>query len=84
MPRYRVYVREVHIQPYVVEASSPLEAIENCFEGDLEDGLEYSHTLEQETFTVDRLLGGEREPIEAHYTVEELNEMRRIADAKEG
>ena len=58
LPEYFVNVREVHIQPYRVEAASPEEAIKivNGGGGDIvEEGMEYSHTLDDEYWTVDEV-----------------------------
>ena len=57
--KYIVEVREVHIQPYEVEADSPEQAIQNVKDGEedkiamIESGFEYSHTLDSEFWTVE-------------------------------
>jgi len=55
MKRYFVNVREVHISIREVVASSQKEAIEkvDAGEGEALDGLEFSHTLAPEYWTVD-------------------------------
>lgn len=61
MPKKKTFivnVREVHIQPFRVEAETRQEAIEIVADGggDLMEGcLEYSHTLDPDTWTVDEL-----------------------------
>jgi hypothetical protein len=54
--KYLVSVREVHIQMVEVEAESPEDAKEKVAEGEgryLDNALEYSHSLEPDTWTVD-------------------------------
>lgn len=51
-----VNVREVYIQPYKVEAETNEEAIRIVADGGgdlMEDCLEYSHTLDPDTWTVE-------------------------------
>lgn len=53
---YMVNMREVHIQPVRVEASSEEEAKERVKDGEgeyVDNALEYSHTLSSEYWTVD-------------------------------
>lgn len=55
--RFIVEVREVHVQPYEVEANSKEQAIEVVKEGGgeiIENALEYSHTLDSEYWTVSK------------------------------
>ncbi len=65
MPEYIVNVREIHIQPHLVTANNPAQAIELCQQlresGEANYdlyGLEYSHTLNSEFWTIDEI--GER------------------------
>jgi hypothetical protein len=65
--KFRVCVREVHIQGYVVEAASPDEAIGKVAdgEGEMDEGhFEYSHTLDTDYWTAyeDRVLELPRPP----------------------
>ena len=56
MAEYYVLVREVHVSYRRVEASSPEEAKKVAQEGGGEDShLEYSHTLDPETWTVEEV-----------------------------
>jgi hypothetical protein len=59
MPKYKVEVKEVHIQTYTVdEDCSPEEAKEKVFDKEeyLNDGdFVYSHTLEPETWYVTKV-----------------------------
>lgn len=57
MPKFRVGVREVHLAYYEVEADSPSQALEKVSEGECEDleEIEYSDTLNQETWLVENL-----------------------------
>jgi hypothetical protein len=60
MDRFIVSVREVHVQGYQVEAKDAGDAISKVIngEGDLmESYFEYSHTLDPETWIVEK---GER------------------------
>ena len=57
MKKYIVCVREVWIQMLKVEAESDSEAIEIVERGggkEIENMLEYSHTLDSEYWTVDK------------------------------
>lgn len=57
MPKFNVMVREVHVSHRHVNAEGKEEAIEkvaNCDEND-EVYLEYSHTLDSETWTVEEV-----------------------------
>jgi len=67
--KYRVLVREVHVQHTIVEADSEEEAIKKVAEGeetvDVRE-LEYSHTLDKETWTA------EKEPEEETSTEESV------------
>jgi len=56
--KYRVDVREVHIQGIEVEAESEEAAIRAVQAGEgtfIDDALEYSHALDSETWTVDKV-----------------------------
>lgn len=56
---YIVRVREVHVQPYRILAETPEEALRLVADGGgdiLEADLEYSHTLDPDTWTIE---GGE-------------------------
>ena len=59
MPRYRILVREVHVQPMLVaDAGDAQDAIRQVAEGGgeiVEDGLEYSHTLDPKTWTAEEV-----------------------------
>jgi hypothetical protein len=62
--KFHVMIREVHVQTVEVEAESEQKAIEKVQEGEgeyLEDSLEYSHTLEPDCWTVEKISekGGE-------------------------
>lgn len=55
--KYIVYVREVYVQANEVFANSPEEAkalVEACEGEILEDCLEYSHTLDKDSWTVEK------------------------------
>lgn len=55
--KYKVLIREVHIQPYSVEAEDEKEAKAIVSNGEgsiIEEELEYSHTLDPETWTVEK------------------------------
>jgi hypothetical protein len=57
METFIVFVREVHIQPVTIEADTPEDAIQRVADGQGHadyDMLEYSHTLDPETWTVVR------------------------------
>ncbi len=59
MPKYIVCVREVHIQMVEVEADSEESAKKAVQDGGgdfLDNALEYSHTLDPETWTVEEAL----------------------------
>ena len=57
MPKFIVSVREVHVQPYEVEAKDKEAAIKVVRDGggDVEDAFEYSHTLDPEFWTVEEV-----------------------------
>jgi hypothetical protein len=58
MKKFRVLVREVHIQPTIIEADSKEEALKKVFDGEGEldtQGFEYSHTLDTDTWTVEEI-----------------------------
>lgn len=58
MPTFIVQVREVHIQMKRITATSPDEACKRVHDGqgeDIDNSLEYSHTLSPETWTVDMI-----------------------------
>ena len=50
--KYRVQIREVYVSHREVEADNEAEALEYA-QGIEEDFLEYSHTLGQETWTIE-------------------------------
>jgi len=57
MRKFIVHVREVHIQDFTVIAKSQKKAIEFVSEGRgdiVENSLEYSHTLDPETWSVEK------------------------------
>lgn len=63
MPRYRVFVREIHVQPYEIVAESEEEAVQLVFigQGELVEGtLEFSHFADKEDWVVEEI---ERDPI---------------------
>ena len=54
--KFIVEVREVHVQPFKVEADSKAEAIETVKEGGgeiIENAFKYSHTLDSEYWTAE-------------------------------
>lgn len=54
--KYTVNVREVHIQPTSIMASSPEDAIKRVADGEgeiIDNALEYSHTLDRDKWTVE-------------------------------
>jgi len=56
MPKFNVYVREVHVQKFEVEAESAGEAVAKISEGDgdiVDNALEYSHCLDKNTWEVE-------------------------------
>lgn len=58
MPRYVVGVREVHVQPIVIEAPSKHRALDLVEDGQgepIDDALEYSHTLPRQNWTVEEI-----------------------------
>lgn len=60
--KFYVNVREVHIQPVRVEADTKYEAVDKVKNGEVCDSaydnglLEYSHTLDTSTWTVDEVM----------------------------
>ena len=57
MPKFVVNVREVWINPTVIEAATEAEAIEavSCGDGDSLGGeFEYSHTLDPDVWTIEK------------------------------
>lgn len=55
MPKFHVYVPEVHYQIYVVEANTPEDAARLARDGGggvLDGTLEYSHTEEPDSYQV--------------------------------
>ena len=59
MKEYMVNVREVHVQQVKIRADSPEQAIQKVQQGEgqwLNDGLEYSHTLDPENWTARELM----------------------------
>lgn len=58
MKKFTVQVREVHIQPYEIEAKDEQEAIAIVQAGGgeiIEGGFEYSHTLDSGDWTVEEV-----------------------------
>lgn len=58
MKTYRVFVKEVWVQAFDIEAESKEEAIKLITEGDgdiVQDELDYSHSLDPDTWTVEEL-----------------------------
>jgi len=58
MKIYRVFVKEVWVQAFDIEAESKEEAIKLITEGDgdiVQDELDYSHSLDPDTWTVEEL-----------------------------
>ena len=58
MKMFEVKVREVHVQPYSIEAKTKEEAIAIVQAGGgeiIEGGFEYSHTLDSENWTVEEV-----------------------------
>lgn len=53
MNLYRVLVREVHLSHRVIEADTPEAALDMAGD-ELEVKLEYSHTLDQSMWTVEK------------------------------
>ena len=54
MPKFHVNVREVHVSTHEVEAESAEEAIRKVKDQDAEEVVcEYSHTLGEDTWTVE-------------------------------
>jgi len=54
--KWIVAVREVHIQPFLIEAATAKEAIELVADGQgemLESGFEYSHSLDTDQWTAE-------------------------------
>lgn len=61
MPRYHVYVPEVHYQTVEIEADSPKDAVKAVNDGNgdvLEGALEYSYTLDTDKRRVKCLATG--------------------------
>jgi len=54
MPKYKVLIREVHVSHRIVEAKDEKDAIEEAGGGE-ETYLEYSHTLDPDTWTVEEI-----------------------------
>lgn len=55
MTEYRIFVREVHIQEYTIEANNEQQAIDMVQDGQGyldEQGFEYSHTLDTSLWTI--------------------------------
>ena len=57
MPKYKVLIREVHVSHRIVEAKDEKDAIEEAGGGE-ETYLEYSHTLDPDTWTVEEIPSG--------------------------
>ena len=54
MPKFVVNIREVHVSSREIEAESAEEALRLVKDGEGEEILcEYSHTLDEDTWTVD-------------------------------
>lgn len=53
MPKFNVLIREVHVSHREVEAPTKEEAMKVASDAE-EHFLEYSHTLDQDTWTVER------------------------------
>jgi predicted transcriptional regulator YheO len=82
MTIYRVGVREVHVSTREIDAESPEEALDKVQEDEGEEVMcEYSHTLDRDVWTVEKIepplmetlmkLRGVEEPL----TTEELDEL---------
>jgi len=54
MPKYKVLIREVHVSHRIVEAKDEKDAIEKAGDSE-EDYLEYSHTLDEHTWNVEKI-----------------------------
>lgn len=55
MPMYFVLVREVHVSHREVEADSPEQALDKAQQGEGDEVfLEYSHTMDRDTWTVEK------------------------------
>ena len=56
MPKYNVLIREVHVSHRTVEADNEDEAIETAARGEGEETyLEYSHSLDTETWILEEI-----------------------------
>jgi hypothetical protein len=55
MPKYNVMIREVHVSHRTVDAKDEKEAIEKAGEEGEETYLEYSHTLNKDMWTVEKI-----------------------------
>jgi len=58
MPRYHVGIREVHVNTVVVIADSEEQALRKAADDELEDDeleVEYSHTLDPDVWTVEKV-----------------------------
>jgi hypothetical protein len=58
MKKFRVLVREVHVQWVEIESTSEEEAKDRVQQGEgeiVEGSLEYSHTLDSDTWTVEEI-----------------------------
>jgi len=53
MKRYRVSIREVHVSHRLIDANSPQDAIKRVGDEGEEEFCEYSHTLPENTWTVE-------------------------------
>lgn len=54
MPKFNVLIREVHVSHREVEAETEAEAMKLAEDAE-EHFLEYSHTLDRETWTVEKI-----------------------------
>jgi hypothetical protein len=68
MAKYYIGIREVHVSTVFVEADSEEEALDKAAEGESEEVmLEYSHTMDREHFTIDRVTHDLDCTCDAHY-----------------
>jgi hypothetical protein len=64
VPRYIITVREVHTQIVQVDAANAVAAMEAVRDGGgqyLDNTLEYSHTLDPDTWTVEQIEAPQRD-----------------------
>lgn len=68
MPRYYIGIREVHVSHRLVQAENANQAVELA--GDTpEEFLEYSHTLDKETWTTEEIPSEKSSLSNTHYQV---------------